>query len=69
MQIVDVKATRYTEATDRVDIGAGYEVLVCEVETDEDITGMSYIPYNIPPAPGFGLKLDPELAARCKVAD
>lgn len=54
MKIVDVKATRYTEATDYVDIGAGYEVLVCEVETDEGITGMSYIPYNIPPSGGIG---------------
>ena len=26
MQIVDVKATRYTEATDHVDIGVRYEV-------------------------------------------
>jgi len=24
---------------------------------------------DLPTAPGFGLKLDPELAARCKVAD
>jgi len=54
MKIVDVKATRYTEATEHVDIGAGYEVLVCEVETDEGITGMSYIPYNIPPSGGIG---------------
>ena len=35
MKIVDVKATRYTEATEHVDIGAGYEVLVFEVTVDE----------------------------------
>ncbi len=54
MKILDVKATRYTEATDHADIGVGYEVLVCEVETDEGITGMSYIPYTIPLCGGIG---------------
>ncbi len=54
MKIVDVKASRYTEATDQVDIGAGYEVVVTEVHTDEGITGMSYIPLNIHPSGGIG---------------
>jgi hypothetical protein len=44
LKIVDVKATRYTEAIDWVDIGKEYEIVVTEVHTDDGITGMSYIP-------------------------
>jgi len=54
LKIVDVKATRYTEATDWVDIGKGYEIVVTEVHTDDGITGMSYIPLTIHSSGGIG---------------
>ena len=54
MKIADVKATRYTEASDWVDIGTGYEIVVTEAHTDEGITGISYIPLHIPANGGIG---------------
>jgi D-arabinonate dehydratase len=54
MKITDVKATRYTEDTDWVDIGKEFEIVVTEVHTDEGITGISYIPLFVHPSGSIG---------------
>lgn len=54
MNITNVRATRYMDPEMQSAGKGGYEVLVCEVNTDEGITGMSYLSYGAPPNGSIG---------------